>query len=83
MARLCRGFDPFGDKKKLNAFAICAGEVNVFSFKVMVLFLGVLWLIRALSSKEYVRCVCDPIVCLGIPFICQFVCLYEGCDFIV
>ena len=30
----------------LNAFAICVGEVNVFSLKVMVLFLGcvdVLW----------------------------------------
>ena len=24
----------------LNAFAICVGEVNVFSLKVMVLFLG-------------------------------------------
>ena len=24
----------------LNAFAICMGEVNVFSFKVIVLFLG-------------------------------------------
>ena len=24
----------------LNAFAICMGEVNVFSLKVMVLFLG-------------------------------------------
>ena len=41
----------------LNAFSICVGEVNVFSLKVIVLFLfcGVFsWLIRVLSSKEYV-----------------------------
>ena len=30
------------------------------------------WLIRVLSSKEYVCCVCDPSVCLGVPSICQF-----------
>ena len=57
----------------LNAFAICVGEVNVFSLKVIVLFcvvLGVCWLIRVLSSKEYVCCVCNPIVCLGVPSIC-------------
>ena len=51
----------------LNAFAICVGEVNVFSFKVMVFF----GLICVLSSKEYVCCVCDPSVCLGVPSICQ------------
>ena len=39
------------------------------------------WLIRVLSSKEYVCCVCDPSVCLGVPSIGQIVCLYEGCDF--
>ena len=49
-----------------NAFAICVGEVNVFSLKVMVLFLGCV-----LSSKEYVYCVCDPSVCLRVPSICQ------------
>ena len=42
----------------LNAFAICVGEVNVFSLKVMMLFLGLCflfcWIIRVLSSKEYV-----------------------------
>ena len=43
------------------------GEVNVFSLKVMVCF----WLILVLSSKEYVCCVCDHSVCLGVPFICQ------------
>ena len=64
----------------LNAFTICVGEVNVLSLKVMVLFLGCVffcWLIRVLSSKEYVCCVCDPSVCLGVPSICQicvFVC---------
>ena len=50
------------------------GEVNVFSLKVMVLFLGCVcfcWLIHVLSSKEYVRCVCDPSVCLGVLSICQ------------
>ena len=38
----------------LNTFAICVGEVNVFSLKVMVLFLGCVgfcWLISVLSSK--------------------------------
>ena len=53
----------------LNAFAVCVGEVNAFSLKVMVLFFC--WLIRVLSSKEYVCCVCDPSVCLGVPSICQ------------
>ena len=50
-----------------NAFAICVGDVSVFSFKVMVLFLGFVgvllvfcWLVRVMSSKEYVCCVCDP-----------------------
>ena len=49
-------------------FVECVGEVTVFSLKVIVLFLG--WLIRALSSKECVCCVCDPSVCLGVPSIC-------------
>ena len=54
----------------LNAFAICVGEVSVFSMIVLVLFWVVLvfcWLVRVLSSKEYVCCVCDPSV------ICVFV----------
>ena len=37
----------------LNAFAICVGEVNVFSLKVMVLFLGCVvfcWLIRVFQG---------------------------------
>ena len=58
----------------LNAFAICVGEVIVFSFKVIVLFWVVLffcWLIRVLSSKEYVCCVCDPSVYVSVPSICQ------------
>ena len=41
----------------LNAFAICVDEVNVFSLKVIVLFFC--WLIRVLSSKEYMCCVCS------------------------
>ena len=36
----------------LNAFAICVGEVSVFSLKVMVF----CWLVRVLSSKECVLC---------------------------
>ena len=39
----------------LNAFAICVGEVNVFSLKVMVLFLGCVfccWLIRYCLPKS-------------------------------
>ena len=62
----------------LNAFAICVGEVTVISLKVIVLFLDVLvfcWLIRVLSSKECVCCVCDPSVCLGVPSIC-LICVF-------
>ena len=44
----------------LNAFAICVGEVTVFSLKVIVLVFC--WLIRVWSSKECVYCVCDPSV---------------------
>ena len=35
------------------------------------------WLIHVLSSKEYVCCVCDPSVCLGVPSICQ-ICVFVG-----
>ena len=36
------------------------------------------WLIRVLSSKEYVCCVCDPSVCLGVPSIGQIcVCMRD------
>ena len=62
----------------LNAFAICVGEMIVFSLKVMVLFLFCVvfcWLVHVLSSKEYVCCVCDPSVCPGVPFICQ-ICVF-------
>ena len=55
----------------VNAFAICVGEVNVFSLKVIVLSCFCCWLIRVLSSKEYVYCVSDPSVCLGVHSICQ------------
>ena len=66
----------------LNAFAICVGEVSVFSLKVMVLFWAVLvfcWLVCVLSSKEYVCCVCDPSVCLGGPPICQICVVCAWC----
>ena len=62
----------------LNVFAICVGEVSVFSLKVMVLFWCVLvfcWLAGVSSSKEYVCCVCDPSLCLGVPSICQ-ICVF-------
>ena len=61
----------------LNAFAICVCEVNVFSLKVIMLFLGCAfcWLIRVWSSKGYVRCVCDPSVCLGVISIFQ-ICVF-------
>ena len=58
----------------LNVFAICVGEVIVFSLKVGVFLCVVLffrWLVHVLSSKEYVYFVCDPSVCLGVPSICQ------------
>ena len=53
----------------LNVFAICVGEMNVFPLNVFY------WLIRVSSSKEYVCCVCDPSVCLGVPSICQ-ICVF-------
>ena len=80
---VCFMFDCVGELF-FNAFAISVGEVNVFSFKVMVLFLGCVgfcWLVCVLPFKEYVCCVCDPSVCLGVPSICQICVLYEGCDF--
>ena len=52
----------------LNAFALCVGEVNDLSLTVIVLFC---WLIPVWSSKEYVGCVYDPSVCLGVLSICQ------------
>ena len=70
-------FDCVGDFL-LNEFAICVGEVSVFSLKVMVLFWVVLvfcWLVRVFSSKEYMCCVCDSSVCLGVPSICQ-ICVF-------
>ena len=56
----------------LNVFAICVGEVNVFSLKVIVLFFCVFffgWLIRVLTSKEYM---CGD---LGVPSLCQ-ICVF-------
>ena len=35
------------------------------------------WLIRVLSSKECVCCVCDPSVCLGVPSICLISVFYN------
>ena len=49
----------------------CVGEVSVFSLKVVVF----CWLVRVLSSKENVCCVCDPSVCLDVPSICQ-ICVF-------
>ena len=56
---VCFVFDCVGELVNclLNAFAICVGEVTVFSLKVIVLFLccvGVFWLIYVFSSKESV-----------------------------
>ena len=53
----------------LNVFAICVGEVTVFSLKVIVLVFC--WPIRVLSSKECVCCVCLGV--LSICLICVFV----------
>ena len=35
------------------------------------------WLVRVLSSKEYVSCVCNLGVCLGVPSICR-ICMSDG-----
>ena len=75
----------------LNAFAICVGEVNVFSLKVMVLFLGcvVFGLCCFLLANPCIvfhpkgMCIVFVIpVCVYVfpPYV-RFVCLYEGCDF--
>ena len=45
----------------LNAFAICVGEVSVFSLKVMVLFLGCLGVLLASPCIVFQR-VC--VLCL-------------------
>ena len=66
-----------------ECFASCVGEVR-FSLEIMCCICVVLvfcWVVRVLSYKEYVCCVCDPSVCLGVPSICPIVCLSEGCDF--
>ena len=54
---------------------LCGGGELMFSlwkswccFWVVLVFC---WLVRVLSSKEYVCCVCDPSVCLGVPSICH------------
>ena len=58
----------------LNAFSICVGEVNVFSLKVIVLFLGCVSFLLAnpciVFQRVYVCCVCDPSVCLCVPSVC-------------
>ena len=71
----------------LNAFAICVGEVSVFSLKVMVLFLGCVgcFVGRSVYCLPKSMCVVFVIsVCVNVfpPYV-RFVCLYEGCDFIV
>ena len=66
----------------LNAFAICMGEVTVFSLKVIVLFLGCVGVLLANLWIVFQR-VC--VLCLW--FQCVSRCslhvsgLYEGCDF--
>ena len=63
----------------LNEFAVCVGEVNVFSMKVMVLFLCCIVFLLASPSIVFQRvCVfvfCDPSVCLGVPSSCQ-ICVF-------
>ena len=62
----------------LNAFAICVGEVSVFSLIVTVLFLGCVGVLLASPCIVFQRvCVLcfDPSVCLGVPTICQ-ICVF-------
>ena len=67
----------------LTAFAICVGQVNGFSLKVIGLFFFVFfcWLIHVLSSKEYVCCVRGPSVCVCI--VCHVVRLYNVVEIVV
>ena len=68
----------------LHAFAICVGEVNVFSLKVMVLFLCCGFFLLANPYIVFQR-VC--VLCLRSQCVsrCSLhmsdVCVYEGCDF--
>ena len=63
----------------LNVFAICVGEVTVFSLKVIVLFwgcVGVLFVKPCIVFQRMcVCCVCDPSVCLGVLSIC-LICVF-------
>ena len=43
------------------------GWSECFLFESYGVAFGFCWLVRVLSSKEYVCCVCDPSVCLGVP----------------
>ena len=54
----------------LNAFAICVGEVNVFSLKVIVLLRDCVGFMLANPCIVF-QGVCDPSVCLGVPSICK------------
>ena len=68
----------------LNVFAICVVEVNVFSLKVMVLFLGCVFLLASpciVFQRVCVCCVYDPCVCLGVASICQ-ICVFVDCVFV-
>ena len=62
----------------LNVFAICVGEVNVFSLKVMVLFFGCVGFLLANPCIVFQRVcvfVCNPSVCLDVPSICP-ICVF-------
>ena len=59
-----------------GSLAFCALMLFLCSILcLMCCVLGVVWLVRVLSSKEYVCCVCDPSVCLGVHSICQ-ICVF-------
>ena len=67
----------------LNMFAICVGEVTVFSLNVIVLFLGCVGVLLANPCIVFQRVcsVCDCRVCQGCPPYVRILCLHEGCDF--
>ena len=64
----------------LNAFAICVCKVNVFSLKVMVLFLGCVFCLLVNPCIVFQRVCVIPVCVLVFPPYVRFVCLYERCE---
>ena len=56
--------------------SLSVGEVSVFSLKVMVCVVVLLASPCIVFQREYVCCVCDPSLCLGVPSILCQICVF-------